>query len=418
MPYSYPMSLVDFWDSLPMEKITFDAPGQFETNETGGGAVITADLAPMLWQGEIRLGDMLQHEAALPETRLDVLQVTGRTFHAYDRRRPGPLNDLTGAILGASTPTIHTLVGNNLEMRLQDLPVGYNLSIGDYLAFNYGAFPARIAPAGQQSGPGASGWRDLSLSGASSYPTGCVGGHCCHARPGFLHCCADTQISLEGRDVSHRDTEHVLSFQADVILMRQYTAQEIAYLQNRKGFLCRSLIWVQPRDRATGLRVNMYFWSGEEDRSFVIAGSTRVYKGGGGLKSVDPIVMQAGLVVRMQRVILAPLFAEVALLLRGYDTFRAPVQIHRAMFDPETGNLIADPRRVWKGLTNRAPIQTPAIGGESKAELTLSIASESLTHGLTLTRSDEGQRQRGGDRFYRYKDVTGQVACSWGETRA
>ena len=73
-----------------MEKITFDAPGQFETNETGSGAVITADLAPMLWQGEIRLGDMLQHEAALPETRLDVLQVTGRTFHAYDRRRPGP----------------------------------------------------------------------------------------------------------------------------------------------------------------------------------------------------------------------------------------------------------------------------------------------------------------------------------------
>jgi hypothetical protein len=145
MPYSFPLSLAEFWDILPIERISFDAPAQLEINETAGGDAMTADLAPRLWMGEIRFGDMLQHEAALPETRLDLAQSSGATFYAYDRRRPGPLTDPNGTILGASVPTIHTLVANNIELRLQGLPVGYKLSLGDYLAFNYGTAPVRRA---------------------------------------------------------------------------------------------------------------------------------------------------------------------------------------------------------------------------------------------------------------------------------
>jgi hypothetical protein len=200
--------------------------------------------------------------------------------------------------------------------------------------------------------------------------------------------------------------------------MRSYTAPELTYLQSREGYRVQLLVWVQPRDRATGLRVDMGFWSGEEDASFTIGGVTRTYEGGGALGSIDPIVMQAGLGVRMQRVMLAPLFDSVALLLRGYDAWRAPVQIHRAMFSPLNNALIAEPKRLWKGLIDSAPIQTPAIGGESTVEVSLSSPAEALTHGLTLTRSDAVQSQRGGDRFYRFKDVSGSVQVSWGENRA
>ncbi|MDB5658308.1 MAG: hypothetical protein JWS10_923 [Cypionkella sp.] len=200
--------------------------------------------------------------------------------------------------------------------------------------------------------------------------------------------------------------------------MRSYTSPELAYLQARDSWKARGLFWVRPRDRATGLRAGMGFWTGEEDAVFVIGGEERLYRGGGALKSIDPIVMQSGLVVRMQRVSLSPLFDEVNMLLRGMDAWRAPSEIHRAFFDPITNALIATPKRLWKGVIDKAPIQTPAIGGESKVDVILASAAESLTHGLTLTRSDAVQSLRGGDRFYRYKDVSGAVSCSWGEKRA
>lgn len=200
--------------------------------------------------------------------------------------------------------------------------------------------------------------------------------------------------------------------------MRSYNSAELAYLQSREGYVARGLLWVQPRDRATGNRVGMGFWAGEEDATFTIGAENRLYAGGGALAAIDPIVMQAGLVVRMQRVTLSPLFDTVALLLRGLDAWRAPAEIHRAFFNPQTGELIAAPKRLWKGVIDSAPIQTPAIGGQSRAEVTLASAAESLTHGLTLTRSDAVQSLRGGDRFYRYKDVSGTVSVSWGELKS
>ena len=200
--------------------------------------------------------------------------------------------------------------------------------------------------------------------------------------------------------------------------MRSYTAPELAALQTRSGYLVRSLFWLQVRDRTTNSRVGFGFWLGEDDRSFTVGSETRTYLGGGGLVSIDPIVMQAGLTVRMQRVTLSPLAPEVNTMLRGYDAWRAPAEIHRVLFNPESGGLIANPKRRWKGGGDGAPIQTPAIGGEANVVITLASALESLTHGLTMTRSDAAQRQRGDDRFYRYKDMTGSVSTSWGEKRA
>ena len=92
--------------------------------------------------------------------------------------------------------------------------------------------------------------------------------------------------------------------------------------------------------------------------------------------------------------------------------------MQRVFLTQELGGLIANPKRLWKGVVHGAPIQTPAIGGESNVVITLASALESLTNGLTLARSDAVQRQRGDDRFYRYKDMTGSVSTSWGEKRS
>lgn len=54
-----------------------------------------------------------------------------------DRRRPNPLLDPTGSILGVATVTILALGGDARELSLAGLPAGYTLSRGDYLSFSY-----------------------------------------------------------------------------------------------------------------------------------------------------------------------------------------------------------------------------------------------------------------------------------------
>lgn len=199
--------------------------------------------------------------------------------------------------------------------------------------------------------------------------------------------------------------------------MRSFDSTELTYLQSRNGFKAHALLWVEVRNRATGLRVGVGLWTGEEDRDFIIDGGTRTYGGAGAILGLDAIVMQTGLTVRMQRLNLSPLAPEVIAMIRDYDAGLAPAQIHRAMFDPATGNLIAAPRRIWKGVVDSAQIHTAELGGESNVPLVLSSTAQSLTKGLSLTKSDAVQQLRGGDRMRRYKGSTGKASVSWGEAR-
>ena len=199
--------------------------------------------------------------------------------------------------------------------------------------------------------------------------------------------------------------------------MRSYSAPVLSYLQSRDGYLTRSLLWVRARNRGTGAEETIGLWTGEETRSFTIGGIARTYYGAGAMLAIERIVMQTGLTVRMQRLTLSPLAPEVAQLLRGYDAGLAPAEIHRALFDPMTGDLIAEPHQVWQGVIDAAPIHTAEIGATSTVEVTLASAARALTKGLTITKSDAVQRLRGGDRFRRYGDVTGQVKVAWGEKR-
>jgi hypothetical protein len=196
--------------------------------------------------------------------------------------------------------------------------------------------------------------------------------------------------------------------------MFSYSAPELSYLQNREGYDNHVLLWCEPRHLTTNVAVPMGFWTGEEDRTFTIGGSPRLYQGGGVIQNIDPIIMESGLVVRNQNLTLSELHPGVALMLRGHNCYRAPTQLHIAMFDSLTGNLIAEPRRHWAGFLHDFTLQTPAVGGESTAPMSLTSAADRLTVGLTATRSDVMQSQRAGDRGRRHKNVTGTVGYNWG----
>lgn len=138
MALSFPLTIAQFMDYLPISEISMAAPAQVQIAQTAGGEVLPSEIGPQLWRGQITLGRMKRDEARHPDVLLDLLTTAGATFWAYDTRHPAPQMDPTGALLGASTPTIYSLAANGRELRLQGLPAGYQLKRGDYLSFDYG----------------------------------------------------------------------------------------------------------------------------------------------------------------------------------------------------------------------------------------------------------------------------------------
>lgn len=161
MAYTFPLSTADFWDLLPIQSLTFDPVEQLELSETGGGEFIAHDLGPQLWSGRVSLGKMTPSEARLIMPMLNLLRSGGRSFLAWDRRRPeGPTADPDGTVLGAAAPKIVTGAGRSVV--LFDLPPGYAFQRGDLMAVqaSYGRLLLQIVtPSVVADG---SGWAGLS----------------------------------------------------------------------------------------------------------------------------------------------------------------------------------------------------------------------------------------------------------------
>ncbi|CUH67966.1 hypothetical protein TG4357_03312 [Thalassovita gelatinovora] len=143
MALSFPLSSAAFFDLLPIRSVAFHLPGAFGADETGDGDIYTWSLGTRLWEGEITLGRMRYDEIAQAEVYLTLLQEPGRSFMLYDTRRPVPRQDPGGAILGAITPQINSLEVDARELSLTNLPAAYELTVGDYIAFDYGTSPTR-----------------------------------------------------------------------------------------------------------------------------------------------------------------------------------------------------------------------------------------------------------------------------------
>jgi hypothetical protein len=206
--------------------------------------------------------------------------------------------------------------------------------------------------------------------------------------------------------------------------MRILDPTSTEYLSACTGVASRHMIHVVARNRATGAQEALGLWQGDDHLTIAINGVNRTYYGAGGLIGVEPIRAGIGLEVRMLQLALSPLTPEVALMLRGYDARLAPVEIHRGLLSLETGQLIAEPIRVFRGWVDEVKIRTGAVNGNGEAAntgeatVTLASAARGLTRALTLTRSDaEMRRRNAGDRFRAYTDIAGEVGVWWGEKR-
>lgn len=197
--------------------------------------------------------------------------------------------------------------------------------------------------------------------------------------------------------------------------MRVYDSATLSALQNPAGVHARTLVWVQARNRVTGAPETAGFWNGDQRQFVLIGGAAREYHAAGSLISIDTIAAEVGIGVRMQRIVLSPINAAVEEALRGFEPRLAPIEIHRVLFDVVKGVAVSAPHRIFRGWVDEVEIVTAAAGGESTAVVSCASSARALTRALQLKKSDASQRRRGGDRFYRYTDVTDPVEVPWGE---
>lgn len=206
--------------------------------------------------------------------------------------------------------------------------------------------------------------------------------------------------------------------------MRSIDSATIAYLQARAGVVARQLLWIVAKNRDTGDPEEIGFWDDLDTLTMsVISGEdgstvSRTYIGAGALLEIDAIPLVSDLSVRTISVSLSGVSTEVAEAVRTYDPRLAAVEIHRALFDTETRELIAPPIPHFVGRINRLDIPTPEVGGDAVITAEVVSHTRELTRSNPAKRSDETQKLRSGDRFRRYTGVANKWDVFWGEKKA
>lgn len=199
--------------------------------------------------------------------------------------------------------------------------------------------------------------------------------------------------------------------------MKIFDPATSAYLARRAGSRVRFLVHVWAENRATSAVESLGLWNGEQDRAFTIRGEVRTYFRAAGMMAMDEIVSQPGTDAVLTSLTLSPIDAIVRSLMGGYILRFTPIEIHRALFWPDSGELVAEPVRIFKGWIDRAPTSMPELGETPEVKVSLASAARALTRTLAFKKSDPAlSESRSGDRFRRYTDV-GSVVVPWGEAR-
>lgn len=209
--------------------------------------------------------------------------------------------------------------------------------------------------------------------------------------------------------------------------MPDYDSDSIAALQADSGSGNRRwMLWIRGSDNS-GTAKTFGFWTGADDVTVTVVkatdpGSTesRAYIGSGSLLSdgVDPITYQLGIVAQTINVKLSQIHSSVQDMVRGANIRLAEAELHRALFDVATGEIVSTPFPRFYGIIEGAPVNTPAVGGDGSITLAITSVSIDLTRTNPALKSDEATKLRSGDRFRQYSGVTGQYTVDWGEARS
>jgi hypothetical protein len=146
MAITFPLPLAKLADFLPISGITWRVQRADEFAGLGSSQSIPIELADPLWAADITLDKSRWGAQRIIDARLNSLEGSMKAFELANPLARAPASDPTGAILGASVVTVHTVGPDFDSLRFTGLPAGYTLTEGDFCEINFGADPVRRAP--------------------------------------------------------------------------------------------------------------------------------------------------------------------------------------------------------------------------------------------------------------------------------
>lgn len=160
MALTNPLPRADFMSTLRAAEVSLAAPQNVQQTALRSGDILTAEVAPALWVGSVRLPPMRDAAAEDVLALIDWLSAPGRYFEAFRLRAWAPRLDPDGSEFGAATPQIAAVDLSASTLALSGLPADYEISRGDLISFSYDSGRQalhRFAEAGTADGAGALG---------------------------------------------------------------------------------------------------------------------------------------------------------------------------------------------------------------------------------------------------------------------
>lgn len=142
MAATFPLAQAALADLLRIRSVRWAMDRFVETTMVGNGEPIEAELGPPMWRGDCETVPLTIDETDQLMARFDLLDGGQQAFYLHNPQRLGPQSDPTGATLGASVVKVKSVGADNKSLALKGLPAGYALTIGDYVAVDYGT-PSR-----------------------------------------------------------------------------------------------------------------------------------------------------------------------------------------------------------------------------------------------------------------------------------
>jgi len=138
------MALSDPFDFLPdfaaIGWVTsFDLMYRQEQSRTAGGRTLVKDLGSPLWQLKAQSKPLRPNELDKWRARLAAMENGFATFYGYSLSRTYPIaypkgSWPTGGAFSGTTATLSSVNANRKAGRVDDLPAGFKLSVGDYIS--------------------------------------------------------------------------------------------------------------------------------------------------------------------------------------------------------------------------------------------------------------------------------------------
>lgn len=176
-----------------------------------------------------------------------------------------------------------------------------------------------------------------------------------------------------------------------------------------------------------GSAATFVYWTGEDNITLNVeavgGGSpeSRNAVGGGTLLDVPPVIDAIGYEARSVTFGLDHISKATGSpmdMVFGNNVRVARTELHRALFDPETWELVAAAHLLFAGRIDGASVDDAAAGEEGGLSLEAISSAIDLTRTNPALESDEQQKLRAGDRFRRHADTAQQVEAYWGQAKS